>query len=197
MQATAPAVTARASAVAKLGVVRPLHAMTHQEYKLSKEIVALSVADTWDRAKLEWELEDIYHEDEPDTCLCSHFPINELCYLRNTKNGNSALVGNVCVKMFLGLPSEKIFDAINRITKDTGKAQNAEAIDHAFKKQGINEWERSFYLNTWRKRALSAKESLKRAQINERVLRNIKNARDGKRPSDHGYHRGSPDDNGC
>lgn len=152
--------------------------MTHQEYKLSREIVVLSVADTWDRAKLEWELEDIYHEDEPDTCLCGHFPINELCYLRNTANGNRALVGNVCVKKFLGLPSDKIFDAINRITKDSSKALNAEAIEHAFKKNWITTWEYAFYFDTWRKRVLSPKQSLKRTQINERVLRNIKNARE-------------------
>ena len=53
------------------------------------------------------ELEDIYSEDEPETCFCGHFPINELCFL------------NVCVKKFLGLPSDKIFDAVNRITKDS------------------------------------------------------------------------------
>lgn len=151
--------------------------MTHQEYKLSEEIVTLSVADTWDRAKLEWELEDIYHEEDPDTCLCGHFPINELCYLRNTINGNRALVGNICVKKFLGLPSDKIFDAINRITKDTTKALNAEAIEHAFKKQWITDWEHDFYFDTWRKRSLSTKQSTKRVQINERVLRNIRNAR--------------------
>lgn len=151
--------------------------MTHHEYKLSQEIVARSVADNWESAKLEWELEDIYHEEEPDTCLCSHFPINELCYLRNTKNGNGALVGNVCVKKFLGLPSDKIFDAINRIAKDTGKALNAEAIKHAFKKKWITDWEHNFYLETWRKRELTARQSAKRAQINERVLKKIRNAR--------------------
>lgn len=152
--------------------------MSHQEFKLSAEIVSLSVAKTWDQAKLEWELEDIYHEDVPDTCLCGRFPINELCYLRNTRNGNRALVGNVCVKKFLGLPSAKIFDAIKRITKDTSKALNAETIDHAFKKQWITKWEHDFYFDTWRKRSLSDKQSAKRAQINERVLRNINNARE-------------------
>ena len=151
--------------------------MTHQEYKLAEEIVALSDADVWDRAKLEWELEDIYHEEEPDTCLCGQFPINELCYLRNTKNGNRALVGNVCVKKFLGLPSDKIFDAINRTIKDINKALNAEAIDHAFKKRWISQWERDFYFDTWRKRLLSYKQAVKRIEINERVLRNVRNAR--------------------
>ena len=151
--------------------------MTHQGYKLSAEIIAMSVADTWDRAKHEWELEDVYHEKEPDTCLCGHFPINELCCLRNAKNGKRALVGNVCVKKFLGLPSDKIFGAINRISKDANKALNAEAIEHAFKKSWISQWEYGFYFDTWRKRSLSARQRAKRAEINERVLRYIRNAR--------------------
>lgn len=153
--------------------------MSPQEYKLSGEIIALSVADTWDRARLEWKLEDIYQEEEPDTCLCGHFPINELCYLRNTKNGNRALVGNVCVKKFLGLPSDKIFEAIHRITTDLTKALNPDAIEHAFQKHWISEWERTFYLDTWRKRSLSPKQSIKRGQINRRVMQNVKNARKG------------------
>ena len=28
---------------------------------------------------MEWKLDHIYWEDEPDTCLCGHYPINELC----------------------------------------------------------------------------------------------------------------------
>ena len=48
------------------------------EYKLAKEIIALSKASNWDQAKLEWSLESIYKEDEPDTCLCGHFPIIEI-----------------------------------------------------------------------------------------------------------------------
>lgn len=152
-------------------------AMNRHEYKLTTEIVALSVAKTWDAAKLEWTLEDIFYEDEPDTCLCSHFPINELCYLRNKENGNVALVGNICVTKFLSLPSGKIFDAFHRISKDLTKALNAESIEHAFRKKWINVWERTFYLNTWRKRVLTELQASKRKQINSKVLISIRNAR--------------------
>ena len=50
-------------------------------YKLGREIIALSEADHWDLARLEWGIEDIYMQQEPEACLCGHFPINELCVL--------------------------------------------------------------------------------------------------------------------
>lgn len=145
------------------------------EYKLAEEIVALSDADTWDEAKLEWELEEVYKEDEPDRCLCGHYPINEICRLRNRENGNDAIVGNVCVKKFLGLPSDKIFQAIHRISGDNSRALNAEAIDHAHRRGWINDWERSFSFDTMRKRNLSEKQMKKRVQINVKVLRRVVN----------------------
>jgi hypothetical protein len=90
------------------------------EYKLTQEIVARSVATTWDEAKLEWKLEEVYEADEPETCLCGHAPIVERCILRNQSNLNTALVGNCCVKKFIGLPSDKIFQAFKRVRKDEG-----------------------------------------------------------------------------
>lgn len=146
-------------------------------YKLSEQIIAHSVADRWDEARLEWAIEDIYWEEDPDTCLCGHFPINELCFLRNHKNNEKVLVGNQCVKKFMGLSSDKIFDAIKRISKDPEKALNLEAIKHAHTKGWINEWEHNFYFNTWRKRKLSIKMMDKRKQINRRVLAGVRNAR--------------------
>ena len=120
-------------------------------YKLGREIIALSEADHWDLARLEWGIEDIYMQQEPEACLCGHFPINELCVLWNRKNGNRAIVGNVCVRKFMKLPSNKMFAAIKRVTADATKAFNVELIEHAFAKGWINQWERGFYLDTWRK----------------------------------------------
>ena len=145
------------------------------EYQLATEITKLSDADQWDEAKLEWQLKEIYREDEPLTCLCGHFPIIEICVLSNSKNGNEALVGNICVKKFLGLPSNKIFTAIKRITDDESAALNPEAIIHVYERGWIDEWKKKFYLDTWRKRNLSNKQLAKRIGINQMVLRRITN----------------------
>jgi hypothetical protein len=50
--------------------------------QLITEILARSVAQTWDEARREWSLYEIYEAYEPETCLCGHFPIIELCVLR-------------------------------------------------------------------------------------------------------------------
>ena len=143
------------------------------EYKLTQEIISLSVADIWDLAKQEWLLE-IYEADEPDTCLCGHFPIIEICILHNKRNNNTATVGNCCVKKFIGLPSDKIFQAVKRVRKDRTKSLNAEAIEHAFQRNWINGWERNFYLNIMRKRSLTSSQLQKKMQVNEKMLNNMR-----------------------
>jgi hypothetical protein len=144
------------------------------QFQLTSEIVSRSVARTWDAAKLEWELKEVYEADEPETCLCGHHPIIELCVLGNKLNRKSATVGNCCVKKFIGLPSDKIFQAVKRVRKDGTKSLNAEAIDYAFKRGWINAWEKDFYFDIMRKRNLTPKQVAKKTQINEKYLANMK-----------------------
>jgi hypothetical protein len=139
------------------------------EYRLTAEILARSSASAWDEAKLEWVLHEVYEADEPETCLCGHFPIIELCVIANKKIGGLATVGNCCVKKFIGLPSDKIFQAVKRVRKDSSKSLNAEAVDHAFEKQWLTGWEKSFYFDIMRKRKLTDKQAAKKRQINELV----------------------------
>jgi hypothetical protein len=144
------------------------------EYKLTEEIVRRSEASTWDQAKLEWSLLEVYEADEPETCLCGHFPIIELCVLINGNNQRHATVGNCCVKKFIGLPSDKIFQAVKRVRKDVEKSLNAEAIQHAYERRWINQWEHSFYFDVMRKRSLTPKQRAKKLQINELFLRRMR-----------------------
>lgn len=144
------------------------------EYTLTEEIITRSVAEDWDAAKLEWSLFEVYEAEEPETCLCGHFPIIELCVLQNKHNHDFATVGNCCVKKFLGLESDKIFQAVKRVRKDSERALNAEAIEYGFNKGWINSWEKRFYLDTMRKRNLSPKQKTKRIQINEKFSQNLK-----------------------
>lgn len=144
------------------------------EFKLTTEIISLSESDFWDAAKLEWSLSEVYEAEEPETCLCGHFPIIELCVIQNFKNGHNATVGNHCVKKFLGLESEKIFQAIKRVRKDSEKSLNAEAIEYGYSRGWINDWEYKFSLDTMRKRKLSEKQRQKRIQINKNFSRKLK-----------------------
>jgi hypothetical protein len=113
-------------------------------------------------------------------CARAHAePVNRSpeAVLRNKLNGRTTEVGNVCVKKFLGLPSEKIFQALHRVASDDSKALNAEAIQHAYDRSWINDWEKTFYFDTMRKRKLSDKQRRKRKQINRLVLRQTRRRR--------------------
>lgn len=149
------------------------------EYKLTEEIISRSRSNVWDIAKLEWNLHQIYEAEEQETCLCGHFPIIEICTLRNKVNGKFATVGNCCVKKFIGLPSDLIFQAVKRIRKDNQKSLNTEAIQHAYDKGWITEWEYNFSIDTMRKRNLSQRQIDTRMKINDKMLLNLKRTAEG------------------
>lgn len=144
------------------------------EYKLTENIIRLSASNIWDIAKLEWDLSEVYEAEEPETCLCGHYPIIEICVLQNRINRQSTIVGSCCVKKFIGLPSDKIFQAVKRVRKDDQKSLNIEAIQHAYDKGWINQWEYDFSINTMRKRNLSSKQLATRKNINTKMLHNMK-----------------------
>jgi hypothetical protein len=144
------------------------------EYKLTENIIALSNSDIWDVAKLEWRLKEVYEAGKPETCLCGHFPIIEVCVLENTHNHEHVNVGNSCVKKFIGLPSDKIFQSVKKVQKDNEKALNAEALRHAYEKGWINDWEFNFGIDTMRKRKLSENQLRKRIQINKKMMQNMR-----------------------
>ena len=149
------------------------------KYRLTEEIISRSQSKIWDTAKLEWRLYQICEAEEPETCLCGHFPIIEICTLRNKLNGQFAAVGNCCVKKFIGLPSDLIFQAVKRVRKDNQKSLNAEAIQHAYDKGWINEWEYKFSIDTMRKRNLSQKQLQTRMKVNKKMLANMRRSTGG------------------
>lgn len=146
----------------------------HNEYQLTQRILELSESDQWALARTEWDLEEIHFNDEPTTCLCTHFPIIEVCVLRNRRNSNVAEVGNVCVNKFIGLPSMIIFDGLKRVAKEDSKALNSDAAQYAYRKGWVNDWEYRFLNDTRRKQLLSGKQMAKRQEINQRILFKMK-----------------------
>lgn len=141
------------------------------QYKLSREIIKLSQSKDWIQAKLEWSLDNVWESSEPQECLCGHFPIIEICEIKNKINGNVAEVGNSCVKKFIGLPSNNVFQAIKRVRKNISKSFNKEAVELAFHKNLINDWERAVYINIMRKRTLSEKQEKVKKEVNQKILR--------------------------
>ena len=145
------------------------------EYQLTQGIIALSESEIWDAARLEWELETVFEDPDYSTCLCGHYPIKELCIIRNEKNGNEATVGNCCVKKFMGLPSQEIAAAVKRVKGDIDKSLNGATIELAYKNDWIDDWEYEFYYDIMRKRNISSKVLKCKRDINEKIINIMKN----------------------
>jgi hypothetical protein len=156
-------------------------AIGHNRQRLMEGITDLSSAKTWEEARREWEVHAVYATPHPSQCLCGQYPISELCEIRNRITHNQAIVGNVCVKQFIGLPSDRIFAAVRRITGEEGCAVNEDTIELAHRRGWFNDWERGFYLNTWRKRRLSGRQAAKRVELNRRLLGCLPERRPGAR----------------
>jgi hypothetical protein len=137
---------------------------------LSTAILQLSRATDWESARKEWSLIHVYESDENETCLCEHYPIREICVIRNKITGHQTEVGNVCVKRFLGIRSDLIFSALKRVRKDETKSLNADAISFFYQSHTINDWEYGFLQNTKAKRSLSFAQLQTRLKINRKVL---------------------------
>lgn len=144
------------------------------QYILATELLKLSSSQIWDEAKLEWELVDTEKVENPQTCLCGHYPIVNICTIKNNKTNKIEIVGNCCVKKFDDR-FKKILDALTRVKKDLYKSLNSETIQFAFDKKYINEWERKFSIDTIKKQNTIANTNIieKRKQINEKIISKI------------------------
>ncbi|MFQ6774939.1 hypothetical protein V6Z69_07005 [Cereibacter sphaeroides] len=138
--------------------------------QLKAAILALSQAADLEVAKKEWRLVDISEADEPETCLCGHFPIIELCTIANAATAKSVDVGNVCVKRFLGFRSDLIFQSLKRVRADLDKAISKDATAFFHERGVINDWEYQFQQSTMRKRILSQRQLEIRRALNQKVI---------------------------
>ena len=136
-------------------------------WHLVQQILKRSEAKDWANAVEEWELTSIERSDIPHTCLCTHYPIKELCHLYNSKTDERVTVGNCCVRLFdlVPLKLDRVFRALTR-----GRLNKA-LIEFAYDNGIISDWEYKFSCSTWRRRVLSDKQWAKRDAITERILR--------------------------
>jgi len=139
--------------------------------KFRKAILGLSNSADWDTAKAEWQLHMVYEDPADRSCECEHSPIHQICVIKNSKNGNTTEVGNVCVQKFLRLMSNRIFAVIRRLRWDLGKSLNPKALD-LFEERGVISFsEKQDYLRYWRRRKnMSEAQRSQKFAINQRVL---------------------------
>jgi len=133
-------------------------------YDLFTPIIALSEAEEWKDAVLEWRLVSIGYDQKGTFCICTHF-IKEVCYIENVSNGNRTIVGNHCISQFRGSDLTSVFRALSK-----GKV-NPALIAYAFEEGIITPWERDFMNDTWRKRKFVGNQKNKFDEIKRKIYR--------------------------
>lgn len=143
----------------------------HNEVKFRSAILAKSVSSDWDEAKAEWVLHFVYNDGSDRSCECEHSPIHQICIIKNRKNSNELEVGNVCVRRFLRLMSQRVFSVIKRLQSDIEKSLNLKSLE-LFRERGVISYaEEQDYREYWRRRKrLTDAQRLQKADINQRVL---------------------------
>lgn len=141
------------------------------EYKLKEEIINRSESDSWNLARNEWVFEYAYQSNEKETCLCGHYPILNICVIKNHKNNRQTDVGNCCISKFLGIKDgDKIFPSLKRLKGDIDKSMSQEVLDYLNTKRILDEFEYKFYTDIIKKRKLSEKQLLIKRSINHKLL---------------------------
>lgn len=135
------------------------------EWKLIDKILASSNSKIWESAKTEWKILEIYLDDSPQTCACGHNPIKEIIIIKNIYNNNKLTVGNHCINTIFSENYNKIFHALSR-----GIANEA-LVTQSHHDHIINDWEKDFMFNVWRKRKLTSKQHDKYNDINNRIIK--------------------------
>jgi len=140
-------------------------------YKLTEEIISLSESKLWDSAKNEWRFEFAYYAEELQSCLCGHYPIRNICVIKNRINAVVTEVGNCCINKFLGIETgNKIFSSIKKLREDLTASMGAEVIDYFYRKGGMSDFDYKFYQSIFRKRNMSAKQMEIKEKINRKFL---------------------------
>lgn len=113
---------------------------------LKEAVLEASVAKTWRKACQEWQLESIF--SEPSQCVCGHFIVDN-CIIENIHNGETMIVGNVCVRHFdnpdLRVPKSAYASLKNIEKAPEACTANAALLDLAVKLNIIEQSQMDFY----------------------------------------------------
>ncbi len=143
------------------------------KFQLITGIISKSNSITWEEAVLEWETIDIYSLndwEESLSSLCWHYPIRNICLLKNSKNTNLVIVWNICVKKFISDAPDKIFTWINTIRKDNWKWPSRELVEWMYLNKAINKYEYDFCIGKFWAKKFYGKQLEFRKTTNDKMV---------------------------
>lgn len=142
---------------------------SHSFERLKNHILPLSVSQSFESARTEWDLLFVELSDEFDHCPCGQ-QILEHCYIRNRLTGRETYVGNVCINRFLKIETGSLFDGLKRIRDNPEANANEAVIEYAHKNGYLFPNEYQFLHDTKKKRKPSGPQLSWKRKINSRIL---------------------------
>jgi hypothetical protein len=143
---------------------------SHNHEILSRNIIKLSKAGTWNDAKTEWSVSRIFWDEDGTSCLCSHSPIKECCVITNIETGKETVVGNVCVNKFLGCDFTSEFAMLRSLRENPTAKMKWALVQYAFDQKWIKKKDYDFYHGHYGHKWPTAPQLAWRRDVNNRVL---------------------------
>ena len=147
--------------------------MSHHREQLQAAVIAASVADTWDEARAEWD-PGVMWEQSNGVCTCGYNPIRQHNQIHNRLNGNTLVVGRVCIRQFFQLPEvESVWSALDRLKANPDGGVSIILVREATNAGWLIPHESKFLTDICRKRKLSVKQVRWRRSLADRILRQV------------------------
>lgn len=143
---------------------------------LRKQLLDLSDTQDWETARGQWKFYDCCWDDTKGKCLCGHV-IKERCVLKNERTSRLVIVGNCCVKHFLGdlpntIATDACFASIKRVKKDIRKTLHRDIVRLAEQRCVITARAAQWYIKWLRTRKLFGDDAIHRKKLNQVMLTN-------------------------
>jgi len=144
--------------------------MSHYFDTLQAEILEKSCSKDWAKAVREWDVSDIY-EEQDGVCTCGYHPITQHNLLENIHTKATLVVGRICVRRFLDKPElEKIWRALDKLKNNPSTTVPLVLIDLAQQRNWCSQTESEFLRDIRCKRYLSPKQEKWRDQLARKIL---------------------------
>jgi hypothetical protein len=146
-----------------------------------KEILSMSVAQTYGAACAEWFECGMREADQGEecSCICSH-SIRQLITIRNRKNGNEAIVGSDCIQKIEGMPCTELYTSVltnlAELKRDRENAKIGKPLIEFIRGKKFLEERHILFLEQLRcKRKISIKQKSYYDGLKKRITNLIKN----------------------
>ena len=151
-----------------------------KDWRLIQAVLENSISEDWDGAIDEWDQIGWDYVQSDGTCACGKQHISELNFVRNRFTGIELIIGSECINKFFNYQIQGLHASINKVIKEPHKSLHMDIIRTAYHNGIINQWEKNFYLDVYRKqsRSMSYKQIQTKESINSKILNKIQNIND-------------------